>query len=424
MKSTNTRWLDHFSPKNILNNYFWLITFTSFLNVLIGVGWLSTLVLPLVIYILLCKSKKNTQLTIFDFLWYLIFIWMLSTWLYNDYPNKGLLIARCLISQIAYMITYWLSRKSSYNIVSTIIEKAYWPLLLTSVVGIFCFFFKPGWYMNLIQIQIASKNHIVTEAEILELSRLRSIFDSPYTLSYFIAIVLIYDFYLIVNRMINTKISFISVFVLIIALLLTMQRGPVISAIIGFVVAIIYGLLYLKYSRPILMLGIFTIIVTIGTPIFISSMNKSSANYFTKKVLSVTSNSNNYATERLYLEKNDLNLTFDFWGDGVGRHDLFADRYNKGTSIRDGEYMKMMKEQGYVGMSLFLLMTMLALVKCVKNFKYLSFEFCIVVMLLLCMIGANPLSTGDKHSIIFWMVFGQISKFRNGNKIISYYRNL
>ena len=116
-------------------------------------------------------------------------------------------------------------------------------------------------------------------------------------------------------------------------------------------------------------------------------------------------------TECILANKNKKQGGFQMIGDGVGRHNMYADKYNPMTSMRDGEYVKMLQEQGYVGFSIFILLIALSLLKTFYHFKYLAFEFAVIVMLLISMIGANPISTGDKHPLIYWMIIAQIANF-------------
>ena len=131
--------------------------------------------------------------------------------------------------------------------------------------------------------------------------------------------------------------------------------------------------------------------------------------YYAEKILSMTQEGSSLASERLFL--NQQQGGFDMVGDGVGRHNMYADKYPPNYSMRDGEYIKLITEQGYIGFVFYGLLIGLALLKCIKHFKYLGFEFAILLMLLISMIGANPISTSDKHPLIYWMIIGQIANF-------------
>ena len=421
-KKKVNRYYKQFSFENLFINHFWLITITALLNVFVGIGWLTTLLLPIVIYAMMFKGKRTISFNIIDVLWFLSLFWMICTWFLNDYSHKSTLIIRCLASQIAYMMVYWIARKSSINYMHAIIKKAYVPLLITSVIGIYCFFFTPSWYQALINKAINSKDIYMTESLIAEISRLRSIFDSPYTLAYFIAITLMYEWFCIVKkeRVITMKyLAFIGV--LVSTMVLTMMRAPIAFALFAFILAIVYGLIYnAAFSVTKKMIVIFSIGM-IGMFVVINNLDRTRASHILRKYESVTNDGEEFLDSRLFLMK--VKMSID--GDGAGRHALYADKYPPNYSLRDGEYMKTIAEQGYIGLFLLLLLFGIGLIKSLWNFEYLYFEFCLISMLFASMIGANPLSTSDKFPIIFWLALGQISSFKSKRKNgLNYYSNV
>lgn len=400
-----------FVPSFVLVNYFWLITVTALLNVGVGVGWLTTLLLPIIIYLMLLKGKIREPFNFIDALWVLCFIWMVCTWLFNDYPHKGTLIVRCFASQIAYMMTYWIARKSSINYLKVILEKAYIPLILTSIIGIYCFIFYPSWYQNIIDNAIANRDGQMTEFQLAELTRLRSIFDSPYTLSYFAAISLIYEWFCITTESKIVTIRYIVyIIILLLVMVLAMMRAPIACVIFSLLIASLYGLknkTTFGSSATILL-----IFITAAGVIYLTlSHYMSDFGHLVNKIESVTNDGDGLLVDRLFLMDVDMTVV----GDGVGRHAIYADKYPPNYSLRDGEYMKTIAEQGFIGLTLLLLLFFSGMIKGMLYFKKLGFEFCLICMLLFCMIGANPLSTSDKHCILFWLALGQISTYKNKN---------
>lgn len=394
---------------NLFCNYFLLITITAFLHVLTGIGWLTTLLLPIIIFICVFKIKYKIkiQINLMDILWILSFLWMVSTWLYNDFPNKGIMIVRCISSQIAYMMVYWIARKSNRNVIGNIITSSYLPLILTCIIGIYCFLFHPSWYESMVYKTLEDHEVRLSEMELMEAFRLRSIFDSPYTLAYFTSITLIFLFFSMLDNHKNAKDYYLFIFLLFVTLLLTMMRAPIVCTLIGFFVSLVYSFKYRggKLLAKYIVVGFFVSFLLI---IVFINIDSSSLDFLFSKFNTVTSNTDELLEKRLFLQEADGLL----FGDGVGRHAIYAPKYG-GYGMLDGEYMKMIQEQGYIGLFFFLLFVIFALLKCIFYIKELSFEFCLLIMLLICMIGANPLSTGDKHPIIFWLAFGQIARFKS-----------
>ena len=111
--------------------------------------------------------------------------------------------------------------------------------------------------------------------------------------------------------------------------------------------------------------------------------------------------------DRLFLQQQSMTL----FGEGFGRYGAISETFGM-PSIPDGEYMKIIAEQGYIGLTIIILMFSIAIIKSFRFFKYLYFEFSLLIMLLLCMVGADPLSIFDKHCFLFWLALGQISNYQ------------
>ena len=169
---------------------------------------------------------------------------------------------------------------------------------------------------------------------------------------------------------------------LIIVSLLCMMRGPFICNLIGFCISMIWGYRFFNKTKVIKVVMAVALVSTVVMTSLISKVDKYSNEYLLSKVTSVTDSSDDLVESRLYLNKTQK--SFYFMGDGFGRYNMYADKYNPGTSKRDGEYMKILSEQGYIGMGLFALFAIMALLKCMCNFRYLSFELCLIIMLLFC----------------------------------------
>ena len=204
------------------------------------------------------------------------------------------------------------------------------------------------------------------------------------------------------------------------ALFLGIQRSAIVSIALGFCIAVYYSFKYTKLANlsKMYVLIAFSIVTCIFS---IAHMSDAQKLFYLNKVDSFTQSGSDLAKERLVLNKHKR--TYEFMGDGVGRHNMYADKFNPRTSMRDGEYMKILTEQGYGGAFILALIAFYSLAKCLKNFRYLSFELSIMLMLLISMIGANPISTFDKHPIIYWMVLAQIANFKKNNKYATNFNN-
>lgn len=390
-------------PEYVYMNYFWILTIGGLFWIATKQAWLDTTFIPLLIYFLLFTAKgKIKSANIFDILWILSFLWCVFTWFANDYPNQGILIIRCLSEQMAYMMAYWIVRKNERLNVQTMIKASYVPLLITVVLGIILFYTEPSWYAS------RTKDY-ATDFEEFEFKRLRSIWMDSYLLMYYCSVVVIYEFFRLAKGASKEKLGHYMVIALcVFSILLGIQRSAIASIGAALVLTFYYVYKYSKFSN-IKGILVFVVLLTAVSSVAVLKMEGEQQLFYISKIASITEDGSDLATQRLTLNKKQGG--FQMIGDGVGRHNMYADKYNPMTSMRDGEYVKMLQEQGYVGFSIFILLIALSLLKSFYHFKYLAFEFAVIVMLLISMIGANPISTGDKHPLIYWMIIAQIANF-------------
>ena len=396
-------------------NYYWILTVGGLFWLVTGGAWLDTTFIPILIYILAFSTgSKIKSVCIFDVLWIICLLWMVLTWVWNSYPHQEMMIIRCLSEQISYMFAYWIVRKNTKLNTTAIIETSYLPLLITCVVGIILFYTEPSWYAS-------RTREYVTDFEEFEFKRLRSIWMDGYIISYFSTIVIIYEIFLIAKGIKNNaKSHYIILGICSITVFLCMLRTGMAAIFACLILAIYYAIKYTRFSNIKNLVLIAVISLCIVAYSFVK-MEGEQKLYYAEKLLSISGNSSNLATERMFLNKQ---VEYDFFGDGAGRHNMYADKYPPNFSMRDGEYNKQITELGYFGAAIMGFIILLALLKSFRYYKYLSFEFAILIMLLISMIGANPLSTGDKHSLFYWLIIGQIANFslkkENGKRKIIY----
>lgn len=412
----------YLKPKIIFQNYFLLISLTALMNMITGKSYLYTISFPIIVIYMIYVNKRRITFNIIDVLWIVNFVWMLLTWLFNDYEHKGTLIMKCIQTQIIFMLTYWIARKYSRNYLKSIIEKSYIPLLFMCVIGIWLFFSPPQWYTAAINKVLEAKfSGQQLRESMLEFYRLRSIFPTTYALTYFVNVVVIYQWFLIVKRkyLFNSKTyHYLYIVLLISTSFFAMMRAPFFSAGIALVIALYYNFRYNKHSEGLSVFVYLGISVSIVVVVAAFLNSNEMTEFITNKYGAVTDKNSDFVTNRFFFHK----IEYTLLGDGVGRHSIYANNLPHAYSLPDGEYMKLIAEQGYIGLVLFLVMFGVALVKSIVHFKYLYFEFCLLIMLFICMIGADPISTYDKHPFIFWLALGNISKFDN-DKLTKLWRN-
>ena len=405
-----------FDVENLFVNYFWLTSIGALITLIFHIEWIINYIFPIIIYILCIRSFNSTlSFNLIDVLWMTGFLWIIITWIFNDYPHKSFLTFKAFTQELAYMAAYWISRNGNKDYVKIIIRKSFKPLLIACLIGIYCFYFPPNWYQDItdkaVEYLTGSANY--SKDSMLELYRLRSFYVSPYYLSYFCAIVLIYEFFVIFGVVKNQIKGFFYYFFFILILLITdilcMMRAPVVSVLIGFFFAYLYTIIFFKQSgstrKVVAILSFFIIIFLMLIPY----LDMSIIEFMNDKIDVLTDDDENFILKRFYLQEQSNTL----FGEGYGRYSRLANYMFNMPSIPDGEYMKIIGEQGYVGLIITVFLYGIGWVKALYNSKKLFFEFCLISMLFICMVGANPLSMWDKHCILFWLALGQISSYKN-----------
>lgn len=406
--SPNKKWSELFKPDALFQNYFWLFTIGTLLLILTGKGYVISIFFPLLIYYLAFFAKeKPIKYNVLDVLWCVFFIINIQTWIFNDFSYKPQLIGRFFMAQGAYMMAYWVGRKSKNNNLDKIIEKAVVPLTITCLLGLYFYIFQPAWYMAMLYRQFEDAGQQAFQ----EFARLRSIFASPYVLAYFCAFMMSWVWFKLFEiRRVTYKI-YIFIGLLFCTSMLCMMRAPWGCAMLSFVIAVIYTLLYGKNKMTIRRIVPFIFILVILVSYALSKMDADDLSYLMDKVGTISSHQGDLLSERLNLYQIKPTL----FGDGAGRHAFYADEYPPNYQLPDGEYQKMQMEIGYVGMSCLCILYGLGFLKALRYFKFLYLELCVIVMCLVTMMGASSLMVVNEHPFIFWLALGQVSKFNVKN---------
>lgn len=391
----------------IIENYFLLLTINAIIFLLIPkLAIFEYIVFPLCCYIIGVKYLPKNKTSIFDIIIMIIIIWMCFTWIINDYPNKIILILRCLGSQIAFMMFY-LVGKNARSDVYIFFRKSIIPLSICCIIGIYFFFLPPGWYMERIINQENFDGY-----NLLELTRLKSVFASPYHIAYFCSITSIYMIFCIIkNKEYATNYNkYILLFLL--AMSFAMMRAPILCFFISIFIGIFYSIKYCPNSKFLFSIILSICVIIIIGSVIISYIDNNILNFMTSKLDSILNNSDELMDNRL-----DLGISYNLWGDGAGRHAIYADKYGS-PSYRDSEYTKWIIEQGYIGIVIFFTLLFMLFLKCLRHFKDLHFELCILIFFSITMIGANSLTTADKHCFIFWLIAGKIAGYSKQKKYL------
>lgn len=395
----------------ICKNYMWFLLLNGIIFITFkSLAVFEYLIFPLISYFLFFKKRRIVYANIFDSLIIFDFILICWTWIINIGNFSPMLIIRCFLSQIAYMLFYFSGRDFDYKI---ILEKAIYPLLICSIIGIYWYFNPPGWY---IAKALSSDSYNGSMTTYLELMRLRAFYPSPYEMAYMCFFVVTY---LIINCTLKKRCSkkeLMCMSIFIITIILCMMRAPIAMLIFTLLFSFVYQIIAYKSKKVFAIMLAIAVVVIIIFNYVQDTIDLNSLQYITRKIEMITESEESFLLSRISTD--DINISF--FGDGTGRYSIFAETYGE-TSIRDSEYLKMIAEQGVIGISIFILLILLAVCKVIKYIKYLPLEFCILVFYIITMFGANSISTPDKHCFFFWLVIGKIATFKKNKSNIPIY---
>lgn len=401
--NSNKEWRQLCKLRYLFQNYFGLLTIGTIVLLLTGMGYIISILFPCVIYYLALTTRKKESPNFLDLLWWIFFFMNIQSWLLNSYPFKVQLIGRFIMAQGAYMIAYWIGRYSTNNNLERIFSNAIVPLVLTSLFGIYCYLFRPSWYMSMLYAQYLD----VGQQSFQEFARLRSIFPSPYTLAYFCSMMMAWLWFKLFCEKKATLHLYMLICILLVTLILCMMRAPWACTCFSFCLSLFYAMKYAPKSnlfKRLLPLGILGILITSYVSIKIDTEDLL---FLTEKFSTVSSNQKELVSQRASL----YDIKQSWLGEGAGRHASYADEYPPNYQLPDGEYQKLQVEVGNIGMFCLCILFGLGGLKAIRHLKYLYLELCIVLMCMITMLGASSLTMPNEHPFIFWLALGQISRF-------------
>lgn len=407
-----------FKTENLIKvfyNYFWIVIISAIVEIAFGKGYIISIIFPLLLFLLAYKSGRGRK-SFIDILFFLILFSMVISWIINSYSNKTALVFRCIMAEGSYMSAYFIGKKLKGECLHGVFEKALIPLAICCVLGIYFFFNPPGWYLA----QLYNSEMFWGNDLSLELLRLRSIFSSPYVMAYMCGMTSLYLLFKIFQENNGNLKIYALLGLYIITMMFCMMRAPLGCVFVSLMIFLFYYCRY-KGSIKIFFITLISFVFVAWIAKFaLQSVNVDVLDFIISKFESATTGRSDLISERVSM----WNYSYHILGDGAGRHAILADNYNVGTSIRDSEYVKILVEQGYLGLSLYIALISICIIKCIVYFKELPLELCLVIFFAITMIGANPLSTADKHCFIFWLTVGRIAAFKpinSASKIKTYF---
>lgn len=388
---------------NVYTYYFLILAVSTIVQTVTGRGYIISILYPLLSFVLAVKCGVGRK-SIFDVIFLLIIISMLFSWITNSYRNQQILIFRCVMAEGSYMIAYFIGKKYGEYCLDAIYRKASMSLVICCLLGLYFFFRPPVWYLN----QLYESDNYTGGILALERLRLRSIFTSPYVMSYMCSLTLIWVYNKLFKMKESDKNLYFFIILMVVTMIFCMMRAPLSCALLSFIIFLFYHCFY-ESSMKIFIQALISVVLLYFCVIFIlQNIDISVLDFVMDKFETTTSGRNELISDRVSL----WTYKYGIFGDGAGRHALLVEKFNPSTCISDSEYVKILVEQGYIGLALYVVLISFGVIKSIRYFKYMPIEFCTIVFYSITMIGANSISTVDKHCFIFWITIGRIASFQ------------
>lgn len=262
--------------------------------------------------------------------------------------------------------------------------------------------FSP-WYIQYI-LDNRNDTDIVGENYLLSNLRFSGVATSAYFIMYMCVPILSYCLALTVLYKKRNIVLYIVSILCIVSLILCQQR----TAILFVALAILYFFVFLgKNNRK----STIVVLVLLAALIFILPTY---VERFDDLVGLVTGRVENMSFETAFVDERQDKVTqvFSVWGnpifgDGVGvySHAAFYAGY---VSVNDCAWIKLLVENGVVGVLLFLAIVGKSLIRGFKLRKHYYTELFIIVFYMVAMIGSDSLSMQTTFSVFFWFALGKI----------------
>lgn len=341
-------------------------------------------------------------------LYFIIYnLFTVTSYLFIDRPIS-LFFNDCVFFLIPILISFLgMDRRQVSN---KFYDIFFWSSFISLVIGYYIYFVRPPWYMSFYTKVLNSTwfhSQYIDTNDILESYR----FSSFAADSYFTEYIGMFVFSLGLVKMFRSSTNklLLMFFNLIIlgAVLLSLQRAAIASCCLMIGAYFLYYLFNRKGKNKgnlRYILCTFFILGFIAVALGTSEVVEKVLFRFTQMGASDAFEVEGSRTEQ-------IQTTLASWenyvtGNGLGTASSRA-RLMGYPGISDGNYIKLLVEEGVVGFSIFMILMVSTLIRALKNFKYLSMECCVLGALMFTMLGSGSLMF-TYYIIPYWYAIGKV----------------
>ena len=290
-----------------------------------------------------------------------------------------------------------------------------YSIFFSVVFGFILLIFKPSWYIaflincynNLWYLNTSENaNSIVQTAY-----RFQSFFADSYGISYFVSFslcIVMCDIYKKKRIIKEQRMQVVFLLAFVIAIVLSGFRVSIVYMSFMFIWMIIYGIITKNPHKSIFVgaliasfVFVFSLALFLSDNAYFSYLKDTLFERFSDlSIENAMEGSRTNQRETVLASWQDVML-----GDGTGSKGAQARIAGK-PAITDGGYIKMIVENGIVGVTLFSIIIILTIWRCIKYLKYFMLELLIIGYVLVSMLGANSISMNWCFILPFWFAVG------------------
>lgn len=404
---------------------YFIVTFMEFYTGIFRLSMIAKMLAILSSIIITMKHPKNG---ISDLMWMLLFTNILSFPLIilsgrpiSCYTNE-------IFNYIPAMLYFFVGASSNVDT-----EKFYRYLLISATIsftiGLLLYFTTPDWYVSKLaewanQSKIASVE--MSETSVLEHTRFQSYLMSEYAISHFTMFglaVVCFTAFREDKYKISSKWVYLSIFVLLVCAIISQMRVAMFCSVATFLSFIIYDIFISKKGKSLRIILVISVILITAVAYFICSNREQF-----ELVSSLMSNRMEEMSigKALKGRENQIDNLMSTWnwviiGHGLGSGGAIS-LLGGYPGVTDQNYIKILYENGLLGMLLFMIIIIKTLIKAIKKYRYYTIELVIIVFVMIAMLGSNTLCFAYLYILPFWFAIGRVwnkkyLQYAIGNKI-------
>ena len=382
----------------LVNYYYLLLIFCYFLCVFIDIRpammmfAVNVLLVLLKLSLVISRKKLKISLVTVYVLWMII---SLASILFSYLPVSVYINSVLYVGTPIILFGWSESKRVDVN---KVFSSFLYAIVFNSVFGIICFYSKPSFYKNyLLRTSVTAYQQAF---HVYGAGRLVTMFGSIETgvlslIAIIIALGLLLDEGSRVKNINALLISFV-------AMILSQQRGPIFAGALILVYLIIRSLKD-RLVNPIVVVLIF--VGTIFTFYYLQKNNKNVYDLLLQRLLNPMDAIEERTSKPITVLQNYTPIKLLFGG-GIGSCEMFAEDYSN-TGIYDGLYFNILGELGIVGVSLFLVIIVKALIRGLRSIRDCFIPLFIVFAIAFIGIGTT-LIYYPQIMPIFWFSLGRL----------------